>query len=64
MSPMTPLVDTFPNTSPVRPLRVALVTEAFPPQINGVTDSVCRVLEHLAAEGHQALPAAPRGPRT
>jgi phosphatidylinositol alpha 1,6-mannosyltransferase len=40
-------------------MRVAIVTESFPPDINGVAHSVVRVAEHLVARGHQPLVVAP-----
>src|SRR2546423_9435720 len=36
-------------------MRVAIISESFPPDINGVAHSVVRVAEHLVARGHELL---------
>ncbi|MEV0530677.1 glycosyltransferase family 1 protein [Kitasatospora sp. NPDC050463] len=45
-------------------MRVVIITESFPPEVNGVAHSVLRTAEHLVRRGHQPLvitPAPARG---
>ena len=45
-------------------MRVAIITESFPPDVNGVAHCVLRVAENLVARGHQPLVVAPQPPRS
>jgi phosphatidylinositol alpha 1,6-mannosyltransferase len=40
-------------------MRIAIFSESFPPDVNGVANSVIRVAEQLVSRGHQPLVVAP-----
>ncbi|MET9426094.1 hypothetical protein ABZY06_36555, partial [Streptomyces sp. NPDC006540] len=40
-------------------MRVVIVTESFPPDVNGVAHCAQQTARHLAARGHEPLVVAP-----
>ncbi len=52
------IVDEVPATR--RSLRVAFVTETYPPEVNGVAATIARVIEGLRARNHEVQLIRPR----
>lgn len=48
------------NITMARPLRVALVTETYPPEVNGVAATFARVVDGLRERGHSLQLVRPR----
>ncbi len=44
-------------------MRIAIITESFPPDVNGVAHCVVRVAENLVRKGHHPLVVAPESAR-
>lgn len=59
---MIPAPAVSPVPSPSAPLRVALVTETFPPEINGVAMTLGRLAQGLAGLGHPVQVIRPHQP--
>ncbi|GAA5858907.1 hypothetical protein JCM1840_006612 [Sporobolomyces johnsonii] len=55
-------IDDVDSSGAKRSLRVAIVTENFLPKVDGVTRTLAMLLEHLQAEGHQAMILGPSSP--
>src|SRR5215469_759125 len=45
-------------------MRIAIITESFPPDVNGVANCVVRVAENLVRKGHHPLVIAPESARS
>jgi len=54
------LIDAFPAVSPRPPLRIALVTETFAPEVNGVAMTLGRMVDGLRQRGHGVQLIRPR----
>ncbi len=56
--PAQPLA--FPNAVPTRRLRISVVTETYPPEVNGVAMTIGRMVEALLDRGHTVQLIRPR----
>lgn len=56
---MDSVVD-IASESGQRPLRVAVVTETFPPEVNGVARTVGLMVDALRRRGHRVQVVRPR----
>jgi glycosyltransferase involved in cell wall biosynthesis len=63
LTPVTARPHVSGHAPPARPLRIALVTETFPPEVNGVAMTIGRMLEGLLLRGHHVQLARPRQQR-
>ncbi|KDQ58966.1 glycosyltransferase family 4 protein [Jaapia argillacea MUCL 33604] len=47
------------DASQKKKLRIAIITENFLPKVDGVTRTLCRLLDYLGTEGHEAIILGP-----
>ena len=59
---LTPPADGEGRSLDFRGLRIAMVTETYPPEVNGVANTVCRVVMGLRGRGHAVQLIRPRQP--
>lgn len=55
-----PVGDAAENRSEAAALRVAVVTETYPPEVNGVALTLARMVQGLAERGHRVTVVRPR----
>jgi len=55
-----PVQSTVPTRQPQTALRIAVVTETYPPEINGVARTVGLMVHELLARGHHIQLVRPR----
>ena len=58
--PLEPLTPETTSRSSAEPLRIAIVTETYPPEINGVAMTLGRLIDGLRSQGHAVQVVRPR----